>query len=188
MKFFRRYTADAITILYGTASLITGGEYVGVKNISIYPNFDPISLENDLSLLELSDEVKYSDKVKSIPLAKAKTSFAGKKGRIAGWGATKDENESEILREAEVEIVANVVCNLLMHNQITDGMICAGKLFGGTDTCKGDSGAPLTVKDGDEWKLVGTASWGYGCGEFLTEGVYTRVPKYKEWIGWKTGI
>ena len=48
-------------------------------------------------------------------------------------------------------------------------------------TCdQGDSGGPLSIENRDlvtgarVWLLAGIISWGYGCGEKHSPGVYTR--------------
>lgn len=63
--------------------------------------------------------------------------------------------------------------------EITDNMICAGRLgIGGRDACSGDSGGPLVINN----TLIGITSWGKGCGEPKFPGVWTRVPKIRDWI------
>jgi len=59
-------------------------------------------------------------------------------------------------------------------------VICAGGLVS-MDTCKGDSGGPLTCKRGGYWYLDGVTSFGEGCG-LGTPGGYTRISNYIGWI------
>ena len=62
-------------------------------------------------------------------------------------------------------------------------VICAGN--GGKDTCRGDSGGPLILSNNVEtkWFLVGITSIGPNvCGQENTQGIYTNVAHYKEWI------
>ena len=84
------------------------------------------------------------------------------------------------LREVSVPILSDSDCeagsgtvNYLYEGQcinrtesysglISDDMMCAGET--GKNSCKGDSGGPLTVKEGDQHFLAGVVSWGYGCG------------------------
>ena len=44
---------------------------------------------------------------------------------------------------------------------ITEDMLCAGSP--GKDSCGGDSGGPLTVKESGQHTLAGVVSWGRGC-------------------------
>src|SRR6185369_8551953 len=61
--------------------------------------------------------------------------------------------------------------------------ICAGYDRGRMDTCQGDSGGPLVFYDANNCpKQIGIVSWGAGCAEAKSYGVYTRVSAYREWI------
>lgn len=63
--------------------------------------------------------------------------------------------------------------------------LCAGNVEkGGVDTCQGDSGGPLLCVSGGAWKIVGVTSWGFGCGDKYSPGVYTNVAKYRQWINY----
>lgn len=64
-----------------------------------------------------------------------------------------------------------------------DSVIQDDKAFCAIDeqrkTCYGDSGGPVVAAN----KLVGIVSWGSGnCGADNKPGVYTKVPRYYEWI------
>lgn len=62
------------------------------------------------------------------------------------------------------------------------------------DACQGDSGGPLIfntqdasgVLDGPKSadRLLGLVSWGDGCGQTGSPGVYTNLPLMKEWVDW----
>jgi secreted trypsin-like serine protease len=63
------------------------------------------------------------------------------------------------------------------------GQLCAGLDAGGRDTCQGDSGGPLTMNDSRDCPYqVGIVSWGNGCAQEKSYGVYTRVSAYAAWI------
>ena len=81
--------------------------------------------------------------------------LAGKDLTISGWGETDYLGSKPTnLRSAVVQGVSNSKCRNLYSNkfEITDRMICAGKLVqGGVDACRGDGG-------GNHNKLLGVAS------------------------------
>jgi trypsin len=105
----------------------------------------------------------------------------GVAAKVRGWGQTSWGGEqSDVLLEVGVKIWANDKCaeNL---NGIDKAMICAGGIKG-EDSCRGDSGGPLTVlKNGSEVQ-VGVVSWGFECARANTPGVYGRLSHAKDFI------
>lgn len=65
-------------------------------------------------------------------------------------------------------------------------MVCAGfDKTGetvGRDSCKGDSGGPLLIRNTEGFVQAGIVSWGEGCYRKYKFGVYTRVARYAEWL------
>lgn len=61
--------------------------------------------------------------------------------------------------------------------------ICAGGEEG-RDTCNGDGGGPLVcpIPNTERFVQVGVVSWGVGCGTEGIPGVYTAVPRFRNWI------
>ena len=51
-----------------------------------------------------------------------------------------------------------------------------------TDSCQGDSGGPLTLKQGDRYLLLGVVSYGFGCADINSAGIYSRVQGFLPWI------
>ena len=112
---------------------------------------------------------------------------------VTGWGLTGPNDSRQTLMEAFLFPVAAAECN--RDWRATDaahaGTICAmGRMpLGGSPrarprSCKGDSGGPLTNREGPR-RLIGVVSWNIsGCrGDPDKPGVYTRVAAYADWIG-----
>ena len=63
---------------------------------------------------------------------------------------------------------------------------CAGTKEGGVDTCQGDSGGPIGIdrrrKGEERFTVVGLVSYGSGCGEPDTPGVYTDLRFFLDFI------
>ena len=62
-----------------------------------------------------------------------------------------------------------------MTRYMTEDMVCAGARAGGRDSCQGDSGGPLVTEERGAATLAGVVSWGFGCGEEDSLGVYAEV-------------
>ncbi|SCN47621.1 trypsin domain lipoprotein [methanotrophic endosymbiont of Bathymodiolus azoricus (Menez Gwen)] len=110
----------------------------------------------------------------------------GKPAFALGWGAVISSGDlfPLDLRQVVLPLVSNTTCSFSMNEDISDDMLCAGDGLGLRDTCSGDSGGPLIVFDSEShtWRQAGITSWGNGCAEFGTYGVYTRTKNYAEFI------
>ncbi|XP_014482248.1 PREDICTED: trypsin-1-like [Dinoponera quadriceps] len=162
------------------------GRYYRVKRIVRHPAYDSLTIDYDIALLELDDEIRFNDSVQPVKLAE-KELPSGVMVNITGWGTmTPGGWVSPLLKRVSLPTVNRRTCQLkywFIHN-VTDRMICAGYLDrGGKDACKGDSGGPLTAND----ILYGIVSWGYGCANPNYPGVYTNVVAFRPWIKWISG-
>ncbi len=99
-----------------------------------------------------------------------------------GWGDTTGTggNFPDELREVALKVISDADCgDALSYGSAfrPETMVCAGNpVSGGKDTCQGDSGGPLVAPVGDgSFRLVGTTSFGDGCGLPEKYGVYARV-------------
>jgi secreted trypsin-like serine protease len=91
---------------------------------------------------------------------------------------------SALLRETAIETVNTPQCKRRYPaSMVGPGQICAGLEQGTKDSCQGDSGGPLVVVGDDDCpRQVGIVSWGHGCAEKQSYGVYTRISHYADWI------
>lgn len=81
---------------------------------------------------------------------------------------------------AAVSIININTCNssTSYDGMIRQGMLCAGVMAGGVDSCQGDSGGGLICNN----MVAGVVSFGYGCGRPNFPGVYVDVSHYVTWI------
>jgi len=161
------------------------------KRVIIHPKYNHMTLENDLALIELDADVEYERHIQPICLPEKDKDFVGSEAYVSGWGVLsyQDRNIPEVLQIVKVPIVSNEECEQMYrkakHNFVArKTIVCAGYAIGGKDSCEGDSGGPLAVRDGPEgrWTLVGIVSNGIKCAEPNLPGIYTRISAYNDWI------
>ena len=174
----RRPLSD-LAVTAGTTNLDSGGEKIAVTQAQPHPEFSNKTMRADVALLVL-------ERPSTAPVARMMDPQmplnAGDKAAIQGWGSyvpyaygqprPTAPRRSE-LYGAEVPIIAHAECERQLKEDVDDTAICAGYQEGGIDTCQGDSGGPMAVRAQDRnWTLVGVVSWGYGCAQARTPGVY----------------
>jgi hypothetical protein len=159
-----------------------------IESIIIHPGFNVTSLKNDIAIITLSE-------ASNIPPAKLATKEtyeslqANQELQLFGWGYTSPyfSQPSDTLQQASVKLISSNVCNseAVYSGLIGVGMMCAGHLQGGADSCAGDSGGPLLVTNSEgNTLLIGIVSWGSSksCGSPNRPGVYTNVSAYSSWL------
>nr|XP_010975053.2 plasminogen [Camelus dromedarius] len=139
----------------------------------------------DIALLKLSSPAIITDKV--IPACLPSPNYVVADQTvcyITGWGETQGTSKAGPLKEAQVPVIENKVCNRYeyLDGRVRSSELCAGHLAGGTDSCQGDSGGPLVCFEKDKYILQGVTSWGLGCARPNKPGVYVRVSRFVPWI------
>ncbi|KAF7236954.1 Mannan-binding lectin serine protease 1 [Varanus komodoensis] len=162
------------------------------RMLYIHPSYNPANFQHDVALVELSKEARLNDYVMPVCLPDG-LHPAGAMVIVSGWGKQFLQRLPEALMEIEIPLVDHAVCTgayAKLHKLVTEDMICAGEKQGGTDTCSGDSGGPMVMLSHrtGQWQLVGTVSWGDGCGLVDRYGVYSNVLLALPWIKETTGV
>uniref|UniRef100_A0A3B3SAZ3 Coagulation factor VII, like n=1 Tax=Paramormyrops kingsleyae TaxID=1676925 RepID=A0A3B3SAZ3_9TELE len=161
----------------------------GVAKVTIHPNYDHVSSDNDIALLQLSRAVEIGQFVLPVCVPPQGGSFirvtlaSMRTSVVSGWGKMSQSGpEAQVLQRLEVPRVTLQECQQQTNLTLTPNMLCAGFLEGEQDSCQGDSGGPLVTRYKNTWFLSGIVSWGKGCAQSGFYGIYTRVANYLNWI------
>ncbi|XP_017769484.1 PREDICTED: trypsin-1-like [Nicrophorus vespilloides] len=174
---------EPLTIRAGHSRLNEGFE-VNISNIIQNPQFDPMYLDYDITVIELAEYLPVTPEV--IPISMASADYPEDyEAIVSGWGALSETGTilSPILQSVSVKIMSRENCSKIFAG-ITERMVCAGAMEGGKDACQGDSGGPIVANG----QLIGLVSWGYGCARPGYPGVYSNVASMRDFIGQNTGV
>ncbi|XP_060098732.1 mannan-binding lectin serine protease 1 [Heteronotia binoei] len=166
-------------------------QHLPPKSLVLHPSYRAATLENDIGLVELSEEAALNDFVMPVCIPEGpppKNAMV----IVSGWGKQFLQRLPDSLTEIEIPLTDHAVCQeayARLQKVITEDMICAGERQGGKDACSGDSGGPMVTVNNQTgaWQLIGTVSWGDGCGLGDRYGVYSNVFSSLPWIKQVTG-
>ncbi len=190
----------------GAYRLSTRGAPSRVDASLVHPSYSSVTEAWDFALLRLSSPT--SSPAVTLPTPADSTAFAdaltgGATSYVAGWGSSNDADGDpyfpDVLLHAPfgVPLISDGDCATTMYPSplpsgatfLAGSMICAGNspqdpsaAYPNYDTCQGDSGGPLVLPLNGRRVLAGLTSWGDGCGETDSPGVYARVPAALDWI------
>ena len=174
-------SAGSLHVLVGADSKGQVDENQRIPVLEVIPHPDG----GDLALLLLAWPAEGKQPVSL--LAKRSPLPTGTSATILGWGVMDvdswDFAAPKALQEAKLPIISNAAASESIGINLPPSEIAAGYLKGRVDTCSGDSGGPLLIKgDMDRWYLAGVTSWGLGCANPGSYGVYVRISSYYDWI------
>lgn len=190
--------ASGVQILAGEKNLLrepTGGQERNIDRIVQHPDYDDETNRNDASLLHLSSPINnVATAPVSTPSEAGLFERPGKRRYTAGWGSRTPDNQepkpSTVLRSIFVPIQRAFKCERAWPDEYDEEtMFCAGSVTGRPDTCKGDSGGPVALRQTNGvWRVIGVTSFG-NCGIRNRIGVYTRLsaPGIQSWMSQTTG-
>ncbi|XP_038062005.1 mannan-binding lectin serine protease 1-like [Patiria miniata] len=202
--FGRVVPADSVSVTLGIHEISdTKGEVREVSEIVRAPSYDAASFDADVALLRLAQPVALTNRISPICVPDADTFRVGsdyslyedeeflEEAVAIGWGETEPGSTSDFLKEVYLPVIDQSTCVESFEGRaqegyvITDNMVCAGASEGGRDTCFGDSGGPLMLKDRvlERYHAFGLISWGEDrCAQEGDYGVYAKVGNFGTWI------
>ncbi len=184
-------TPDSLDVVLGAHNLNqpVNIQRIEVSEIIVHPNYldSGFTLNFDIALLRLKQPA--DERFTVLPLIDdAALENTGIIARTMGWGTTSAQQNISptALQEADIPLVALSTANATQANRqtLTNQMLAAGFAEGGIDSCQGDSGGPLMVPYPlpPHWALAGVVSFGTGCAEPNTYGLYTKVSVFRDFV------
>ncbi|NWX18613.1 CTRL protease, partial [Aegotheles bennettii] len=177
---------SAHVVVLGEYDLYSSTEAVQVRNVAraiTNPNWNPNTMNNDITLLRLASPAQLSSSVSPICLPAANMNLPTNLQCVTtGWGRTNPNSQALAtrLQQVTVPLISQSQCMQYWGNRITSSMLCAGGV--GASSCQGDSGGPLVAQGSNGWVLVGIVSWGTTNCNVRTPAIYTNVSHFRNWI------
>lgn len=174
------------------------GEALRVRRVVVHPDFarSP-GLLNDVALLELEKDTTVERQKLTAPAGAPAFLAPGNPATVVGWGVTAPVPvgaspakeplrfpHSSRLIEGTLPVASTQACAAFLKRPVSPVEFCAGNGTASADSCNGDSGGPLLVRTAaGEVVQAGVVSWGPGCAQPDTYGVYASVAHFDGWIG-----
>ncbi len=114
-------------IRYNTLRRSTGPTIDAIRAIP-HERYNPQTVDNDIAILILSSRFQNGINARAIRILPKRDPIPGSTVTVSGWGSTSpppDENPSENLQIANLNVVQRSICKDLWYGYITRNMICA---------------------------------------------------------------
>merc|ERR1719432_262874 len=132
-----------------------GGSWISAKRVINHPDYNSANSNNDIAVLELSEDITFTANIKPACLPTSTTKdYSNLAATISGWGGTIGWTENRpqqpkqcTLKEGVVKVLSprSQKCRSYLGTSRSTIKMCAWAK--GEDTCQGDSGGPLTVAE-----------------------------------------
>ena len=141
--------------------------HLGIEEVFFHHDYNN-TVDSDIALLKLAHPLNLSTYT-PICLPERNSMFVGSTAWVYGWGLMGTEgwdNHTAIaLQETTVQVISNQQCNKTEHwpgpedTGVLPSQLCAWTE--GQDSCRGDSGGPLSLEGQDgRHLLIGVVSFG----------------------------
>ncbi|KAL7735635.1 hypothetical protein ACLKA6_002523 [Drosophila palustris] len=163
-------------------------EDINVEKIFLHEDYSRFTGHNDIALIKLARSVEYKQHIRPICLPITEElqqhTDSHEDFLVTGWGITENGTASDVLMEAGIQMRSRRTCAQSFLREITQTQLCVGDQA--SDSCKGDSGGPLSFPAEylrkQRFVQFGIVSYGArSCGSGYP-GVYTKVSSFMPWI------
>jgi secreted trypsin-like serine protease len=185
----------------GTLDLCDGcGSTYKIVGVAVHAGYDPHGKVNtdDIALLRIAADESTDPYTKPSPIVLGTAPIGHRDALLLyGWGFTHQSSafggNDAIDLQGNAQLTPKALqfglverdpkdCGQEMQREdMPDGVVCVIGRTHNVFSCRGDSGGPLTRKNGRREEIVGLTSWSYGCGDKFPS-VYTDVTHYTRWI------
>lgn len=151
-----------------------------MKDVRVHDNYNPFTVENDITILKLSSPIEFNSKVAPVETEQSDVGV-GVEAVLTGWGSTSwpSGNTPNDLQQIFLKTISNDECKSKHTTKpIFPSQLCTFTKRG-EGSCYGDSGGPLV--NTENGKQIGIVSWGRPCAIGYPD-VFTLVPAFKDWI------
>jgi secreted trypsin-like serine protease len=181
-----------VTVGSHKLSEVRAEDLLNVVEVIVHPDFNYEGIASDIAILRV-EGVDPSTPTPRVIGSRGRDPFLltpGFTATVAGWGMTSNSDwaGADVLQWVRLPLMDRNVCNFLLTEEdgpeVDETMMCAGPILGGRDSCYGDSGGPLLVRDIDGRRvLAGIVSWGpEDCALRFKAGVYSNVIALRPWV------
>merc|ERR1712034_136621 len=127
-----------------------GGKLIKVKKMTLHPDYNSRTIDNDIAVLELAEDLTFTKKIKPACLPSSDTKdYSGSASTVSGWGGTigygpNDQQPQQprqcTLKETIVKLLkgSDPMCSKYLKTSSSKIKLCA--FAKDTDACQGDSG------------------------------------------------
>ena len=198
------HAPETFTITEGVDDVQQRGHTLRVDRVVLNDGFHHDSHDaprNDIALLHLASPAQAPNQRLISKSLVDRAAQSGASVEVAGFGLTTPQtitggqqgSSSNHLEQVALPIVTRSECARVLASAlhaspgdpapVDETNLCAGDPSrGGRDSCNGDSGGPLVENMDGRQAQIGVVSWGAGCGQKETVGVYTSVGYFESWI------
>ncbi|ODN05517.1 Trypsin-1 [Orchesella cincta] len=166
---------------------VTWQQVRSIERFVVHPGYNGTTLDNDLSLLFLSEPYEFNENISSIQLPSAYIETAPKPVVLSGWGSTQyGEPMFEDLMKVTLDTYTDSVCEEWVEQYVRPEILCSGADDGGRGGCQGDAGSPLITQGNNSYVAAVLSHFPCPrpdcCGIVGPNDQSTELSFYMEWI------